>query len=607
MIRKQLLVALGALSTALAACSAEITQDGTSSDKGGSGNGVSGATNNAGNSNNNNGAGGSGQNSSSGGNTSSSSGGSSSSSGGSINGSGGMQTDPSTCIPGIPATTQIPRMQNRMYDNAVRDLLGVTGVAAEQNKKPSELLNADFDGPMVPDAWRLYQSTAAAIAKEVMAGSNKSKFISCDPAATDCLKNTITTFGRKAFRRPLTDAEVTRFMKLGETTPKGTPAEVAETTLVAFLVSPSFILMPELTTTQDTSTQAIQLSPHEVAARLSFFLWGSVPDDMLNAAADQKQLGTKEQILAQAKRMIAVREKTAPLLQAFHRKWSQMDNNNGHWWKIDHDTAKYPLYNAAAKTVYQAETDKFFEDVAFNNGSFKDLFLSNVAYVNKDNAAIYGLDASSYGTELKRVTLDAAQRPGFMTRVGFLSSYSHYDETSPILRGAFITVNLLGVDPGPPIEGALQKPVPPGNYKTNREKTDALVNQEASCQGCHVRIINPSGYVMETYDSIGKWQTTDPLGGPINGTATVMFSASNTKEIKNPVELMQNIAETPKTRTFYARDWVSFAYGRQPNSNDQCVVEQLNTKLTDSGYSILTLLSDLTQADSFRLRVRATP
>jgi hypothetical protein len=607
MIQKRLLSALAAVSAVLAACgSGVIESDAGSGGANGTAAGASSTSgSNGGNTGSNGSNGGSGTNTNAG-STSNPGGGSSSSSAGSgNNGTGGAATNAGTCIPGIPATSQIPRMLNRQYDAAVRDLLGVTTLASEGGKKPSEILNADFDGDMLPDAWKFYQQVAASIAKEVMGGANKSKFISCDPAAADCLKNTISSFGRKAFRRPLTDAEVARFQKIAQATPSGTPAEVAEAILQAFLESPSFILIPELNTTPEG--QAVQLSSYEVAARLSFFLWGSVPDDALNMAADQKQLSTKEQILAQANRMIAVREKTGPLVQDFHRHWSQMDNGSGHWWKIDHDTTKYPLYNNNAKSVYQAETDKFFEEVAFAKGTFKDLFLSNVAFVNKDNAAIYGLDPASYGTELQKVQLDAAQRPGFMTRVGFLSSYSHFADTSPILRGAFITVNLLGIDPGPPIDGALQKPVPPGNYKTNREKTDALVNQEASCQGCHVRIINPSGYALENYDSVGKWQTQDPLGGPINATATVMFSSANSKEVSTPLQLMQEIAATPMNRQFYARAWVAFAYGRQPNSNDQCIVDQLNTKLTQDGYSILTLLGDLTQADSFRLRVRANP
>ncbi|WP_437923714.1 DUF1592 domain-containing protein [Sorangium sp. So ce291] len=521
-------------------------------------------------------------------------------------GSGGIDNGPpDQCIPGIPMTTQLPRLLNRQYDNTVRDLLGVTGVGAD-NKPPSEMLVDDSDGPMDATAWQFYQDAAAEIARAVMSGPNKSKFISCDPAASGCLEQTIKTFGRKAFRRPLTEAEVARFLKLGQTTPAGTPAEVAETTLLAFLVSPSFLMLPELTTTQDPSGKGIQLSSHEVATRLSYLLWGSVPDDMLNAAADSNALQTKEQILAQAQRMIAVREKTGPLVTAFHRNWAQMDNGNAHWWKMDHDTETYPLYSDDAKNSWKAELDAFFEDVAFENGSFKDLLLSNVAFVNKDNAAIYGLDPSAYGAELTKVELDPSQRPGFLTRAGFLSSYAGFDSTSPILRGAFISVYLLGVNPGPPIPGATMMTVE-GDFTTQRAKVEALT-KPAACAGCHA-IINPPGFVMEGFDGVGQLQTTDPLGGAIDAsvtTNTIDFGDGNVKEISSPAQLMQEIAQVQKAKQLYAQAWISYAFGRAPNGKDKCVVDMLDTKLSESGYSILNLMADLTQADSFRVRVRET-
>jgi hypothetical protein len=573
MKRTRMLVAVGALSAALTGCSAEIDPAGPGTNVGASGSpaipGGAGASS-------------------------------------SMPGSPTTGGSSDACVPGVPTTSQIPRLLNRQYEAVVRDLLGVTNVGTD-NKTASQLLVADSDGPMTPDAWRIYQDVAGQIARTVMTGPNKSMFISCDAAAAGCLDQTIRTFGRKAFRRPLTDAEVTRFQKLSQTTPAGTPNEVAETTLQAFLVSPSFLLMPELTSTPNPMGQGIQLSGHEVATRLSFLLWGSVPDEMLSAAADANKLQTKDQILAQAQRMISVREKTGPLVASFHRDWVQMNNGNAHWWKADHDTKTYPLFSAAAKPSWQAELDAFFQDVAFGGGSYKELLLSNVAYVNKDNAAIYGLDPSKYGADLTKVELDATQRPGFMTRAGFLSSYAGYNSTSPILRGAFISVYMLGVNPGPPIPGATMMTVS-GDFKTQRAYVETLT-KPAACTGCH-SIINPPGFALENYDGIGKWQTVDPRGGAIDAsvtTATVNFGDGKTKEISSPVQLMQEIAQTPKAKQLYAQAWVSYAFGRDPNANDRCIVDQLNTKLSQTGYSILSLLADLTQADSFRVRVRETP
>ncbi len=523
-------------------------------------------------------------------------------------GTGGAGGDPTVCVAGVPATTQIPRLLNREYDNVVRDLLGVTTLASAQNGAPSSLLNADFEGAMNNYAWNAYLDAGAKIAAEVMGGANKSKFISCDAATAGCLTDTIKAFGRKAFRRPLTDAEVASFEQLSETDPPGTPDEVAETTLFAFLVSPSFLMRTELGTdapaAEDQAPEgAYKLTSYEVAARLSFSLWGSVPDDELNAAADAGQLSTKEQLLAQAKRMIAFREKTAPTVSAFHRQYLDMNNPSGHWFKVQHDTTKYPLYSADAMPVMQAELDAFFAEVAFNGGSFSDLFLSNVAFVNNLTAPIYGLDAADYGTELTRVELDPAQRPGFLTRAGFLSSFSRFDSTSPILRGAFITVRLVGVDPGPPAPNALQVPAPPGEYFTERQYVTALTGQDG-CDTCHNQFINPPGFTLENFDAIGGWQTTDPRGEPIDAVATVTFSQDNKKEISSPLQLMEEIGKGPLARRIYAEKWVSFATGRLPNGNDACLVNDLNTKLSEDGYTVLDLLADLTQNDSFRLRTR---
>lgn len=617
MMKKRFLVALGALSGVLAACSSDIkgTSGGSGAAQGTQGN-MPGQGSGAGTSNSNPGSGGSsnptgntggtGNGSATGGSSGTApTAGTAGTSGGSTGGTTGGAV---TCAPGVPATTQIPRILNRQYDAAIRDLLGVTTLAAQQGQKPSDILFADFDGPMVSDAWRLYQQVAQNVADEVWANpAEKANFMSCDPTATDCLTNTIKTFGRKAFRRPLTDEEVQRFQALASTMPAGTPDQVAETTLVAFLESPSFIYIPELSTTMDPSGEGIQLSSYEVAARLAFALWGSVPDDALNQAADANMLQTKDQILAQAQRMLQDKTKAGPMIADFHRvAWAQ-DNNTAtsHWWKMDHDDN--PLYQSALKPTYQAEIDDFFEDVAFNGGSFKDLLLSPVAFVTKDTAAIYGLDPTMYGTDLTRVTLDATQRPGFITRTGFLSSYSHPDDTSPILRGAFVTINLIGINPGPPIPGATMKQAPPGNYTTNRDKIIALTTQDDSCKGCHIPYINPPGFVLENYDSIGKWQTVDPLGGQIDPVADVAFTSTDTETMHNAQELMTKISTLPMAKQIYAQTWVAYATGRENNPNDQCIVDSINTKLSSDGYTVLDMIADITQADSFRMRVQATP
>ena len=573
MNEKRILVAVSALAAALGACSAEIVGDepgtgGSSSGTGaspGSGGAVAGT-----------GAGGA----------------------GATAGSGGAGGDPSVCVPGIPATSQIPRMTTAQYDAVVRDLVDVTALQASGNQPPSALLVPDFDGSLTDIAWNSYLTAAEQIAAQVMAGPNRSLFISCDPAVDACLTDTIRTFGRKAFRRPLSDEEVASFERLKNVTPQGTPEEIAEAILYAFLASPSFIMIPELS--QEPEGAAVRLSNHEVAARLSFALWGSIPDEELNLAADMGLLSTKEQILAQAQRMLQDRDKAGPVVAAFHRAYADI-RQGSHWGTVDHDPAKFPNYTAAAMEPMIAEMDAFFEEIAFNGGTFRDLMLSPLAFVNQDTAPLYGLDPAGYGPDLTPVELEPNERPGYLTRVGFLSSYSSYSVTSPILRGAYVSGRVLGIETGTPPPGATETPIPPGDYATQREAIEALTSP-ANCAGCHHTYVNPAGFVLERFDAVGSVQSVDALGGAIDGTAEVYFTETESKLITSPAELMTEIAARGGAQRRYVEQLVSFVMDRLPNSNDACVVDQLSANLTQDGYNILNLFTDLTQADSFRLR-----
>jgi hypothetical protein len=500
------------------------------------------------------------------------------------------------CTPGIPTTSQIPRIKDAAYDAVVNDLLGVTTVGGEL---PSKALAPDYDGSMTAIAWDGYLKTAERIAADVMAGPHKGQFIACDPAVGACLTDTIKSFGRKAFRRPLTPAEVTSFERFSKLTPPGTPAEIAETILFAFLASPSFIMLPELSAEKNLEGTANKLTSFEAAARLSFLLWGTVPDAELNAAADNDQLTTKEQISAQARRMLAS-DKVAPAVARFHRAYLGVETGS-HWLNNREHADKFTKFTAGTYAPLLAEMDLFFKDLVLKGGTLKDLFLSNVGFVTRDTAALYGLDPAAYGAEPVRVELDVNQRPGFLTRAGFLSTFSGYEATSPILRGAFISGRILGVNPGEPSPDALKTPIPDGVYTTRRQQIQALTGNQP-CKACHATFINPAGFVLERYDAIGSWQETDQLSGPIDGTADVLFGAAGIKTISTPLDMMKELAVLTDVQRHYAEQLVAFATGRTPNPNDACSVDQLTAKLAQESYPVLSLLADYTESESFRLR-----
>jgi uncharacterized protein DUF1592/uncharacterized protein DUF1588/uncharacterized protein DUF1595/uncharacterized protein DUF1585 len=504
----------------------------------------------------------------------------------------------STCKPGIPVSSQIPRLTKVQYANVVNELLGVMPGDDIINVLPN-----DSDGSLTDVGWNAYLTAADKIAAQVMGNAtSKAKFISCDPnatgtAGTTCLQNTIMTFGRKAFRRPVTTDEVTSFMRFNTLTPTHTGNDVAEAILAAFLTSPTFIMVPQLAETPEGS--AIKLNHFEVAAKLSLLLWNSIPDADLNAAAEGNKLGTADEVAAQAKRMLAD-SKAAGVAASFHHLYADISTPTSHWNTVfEHDVTKYPKFQPGSYNAAMQEMDAFFADVVKSGGTFKDLFTSPAGFVTKDLAGIYGVTSSA--TTPTKMALDATKRPGFLTRVGFLSTFSRYDSTSPILRGAFITGRVLNVPTGTPDPSFRNMQPPVKDYKTNREATEALTSP-ATCATCHALKVNPPGFVLERYDAVGGWQDTDPLGGPINSTANISFDGTTTQSISTPADLMAGIAASPNAQQFYAGMWVYFAAGRPSTLNDACVAEQLTTNLKNPSYTIASMMADFAKSDSFRLR-----
>ncbi|KYF66421.1 hypothetical protein BE11_46610 [Sorangium cellulosum] len=504
-------------------------------------------------------------------------------------------------------TSQIRRLTNAQYDRTVRDLLGVTALAASGNVAPSTLLATDQAGSLTDLGWSAYRSVAEMIAAQVMADpALRKNFLKCTPSGDGaaCLHDTIVEFGRRAFRRPLTQAEVARFDAIAakgpQITANGTPEEVAEALLYMFLISPSFIQRAEITEAPGDAGSFV-LSSHEVASRLSYMLWGTIPDEALNQAADQGQLSTPAQILAQAQRMLQD-PRARQMVASFHRYYLELGPNT-RWDSAQRDTTMFPAFDRSLIPIMAEETERFFDHVAFTRGEgFQEFFLSPIAFVNAATAPLYGLKPADFGSELQEVTLDPVERPGFLTRVGFLNAYSSYNRTSPILRGVFITKDVLGIDPGTPPPGALETPLPEGaDLDTNRKRVDAQT-AGAACAACHHSFINPPGFVMEAYDAVGAWQTHEaPTGAPIDTVADVRIDGEPVK-VASPADLMAKLASSRNAQRQYAQKWVSYAYERDGHPLDACTVNDLTAKITAGGYTILELVTDLTQSPSFRTR-----
>lgn len=510
------------------------------------------------------------------------------------------------CEQQVVATSQLPRLTNAQYDRTIRDLVGLTTLTASNGVAPSVLLATDQGGGLSDLGWSSYMSVAQMIAAQVMDDpALTGNYLQCDPSEPTCLHETIGAFGRRAFRRPLTDSEVARFetfLAMGpEITPSGAPEEVAEALLYAFLVSPSFIQRSEIS--EDLRGDgSFSLTPYEVAARLSYMIWGSMPDAELSLAADRGELSTAGQILAQAERMLQD-PKARDMVTAFHRQYLMM-GPGGRWDTANKDPNLFPTFSPQQVPYLAEETLRFFDHVAFSGGSFQDFFLSPVAFVNQTTAPLYDLASADFGMDLTQVNLDADERPGFLTRVGFLAGYSSYSNTSPVLRGAFVTKDIIGIHIDSPPPGADQTALPEGDFATNRERFEALTSP-TECAGCHRSYINPPGFVLEAFDSVGAPQTVDAqTGAPLNTEATVIVDADEGPvTLSTPRALMEKIATSPTAMGHYASKWVGYAYERPDHPMDECVVDGLTDRMTAGGYTVLNLITDLTQTESFRVRV----
>jgi hypothetical protein len=507
------------------------------------------------------------------------------------------------CSPGVPQTSQLTRLTRSQYDNTVRDLLGIT-VQPTSMLPPSSMLAPDTPGSVDQRAWDGYQSAAAALATQVMGDATaRARAIPCTPTGdgSACAQQFIQQFGRRAFRRPLTTDEVARFSALytnrATLTATGTFDEAAQLILRGFLLSPSFLTRAEISETAEGTS--LVLNGYEVASRLSYILWGSMPDEALFSAAAAGALATSAGVLAQAQRMMQdPRARTK--VSDFHQQYAHMGLGT-RWEDIARDPAVYPAFKPAMTPLLSQETARFFDYVVFEKGgTFRDLMTSPVGFVNATLAPLYGLDPAKYGEDLVGVDLDPATRSGIFTRLGFLTSYSLYNRPSPILRGAFLQKEVLCTTIGAPPPDAQSTPLP-ATGTTNRERVTAQTSGGV-CATCHTTLINPTGFALEGFDAIGVSQPME-AGMPTNTSATVMIGP-NAVPVTGAVDLMNKIADSPEAQQCYTQKLVQFAFDRALTAQDTCTVQSLAGKLTQPTYTVVNLMTDLTQTQSFRYRAK---
>jgi hypothetical protein len=524
----------------------------------------------------------------------------------------GMGPNALACTPGNPAaTTRFFRLTHAQYENSVRALTGLDVQAAVDF--PTDQNQAGFDRGMdlqVGDALgKAYRATAETIAAQVLSTpAAYQKVVGCDPAGGDaCARTFLAEFGRRAYRRPLTENEKTTYSALftqGATLVDGTATPFqkgVQTAVQAFLQSPHFLYRTELSTTQ--AGGLVTLSGFEIASRLSFLLQNGPPDDVLLQAAQMGQLSTAEGTATQARRLVATAA-ARDTVRDFHHQWLIMDAFAN---KLTKDRTQYPTVTPDLAPVLIAETEQFVSAVTFDLGKgWKSLMTAPFTFVNKTTAPLYGV-TGTFTDALQRVDLNPNQRAGLFTRLGFLAANAYSNRSSPIHRGAFIQRRVLCAKIPDPPANVPQLP-PLGATQTTRQQVD-MHTAPVECAGCHHTLINPVGFGFENYDAVGQYRTTEngvmiDASGKLAGTVA---AAAGNAGFTDAVSESELLASSPEARSCYATTWVRYAFGRQEDTGDSCAVAALAGNLVDDNYKVTDLLVDVTRTKPFMFRAPGGP
>jgi hypothetical protein len=505
---------------------------------------------------------------------------------------------------GLPQTSRFPRLSHTQWENTVKDLLLLPEITGKSELFIGDPISGGFDNnsealKVSATLWTDYQRAAEEVAQMVAADpAQLAKLVPAVEGDSDAKATAfITQFGRRAYRRPLTAEEVARHLEIfnfgvsnpGDLEPFTSGVRL---TIQAMLQSPFFLYRVE--SGEAPVGDKIPLSDHEIAAKLSYMLWNTMPDDELFAAADGATLTTPAGVAAQATRMLDDPRAHA-MVAAFHHQLLKVD----HYGDVYKDPDRFPNYDPAMNQHMATETLMFVEDMVFGQeGGLAELLTAPHTFVNAALAPLYGVQPPA-GDEFGRVDLDPAQRAGILTQIGFLASNAGAFENDPIHRGVFLNLQLLctGLPPPPNVVPPLP---PPMEGQTLRERIDAHTGIGTCGEGCHGYLINPLGFAFEHYGPLGEWQTMD-AGKPVDAAAEFQFLAGK-QSFNGAVELANVMADSVETHRCYVGHLLEYGYARSPQKADNDLIFGIADASLEGTYSIKQIILELTKSEAFLYR-----
>ncbi len=471
----------------------------------------------------------------------------------------GGDTDgtPEACEPS-PGQVGLHRLTALEYDASLRDLLGITST-------PSALLPKQGSGDYDNNANALAGTTPELIEKFVELSEDiaeeaftlaRSRLVLCDPASDgveNCARTVVTALAERAFRRPVSTEEIDELVTLSVTVPEFDDG--LKLAVRAIISSPSFLY--RAIAHPEPEDVVHRLTDFELATRLSYFLWGTSPDDQLLGLAREGRLQASGELRAQVARMLA--DKRAAVL---------LSNVLAHWYDLDEiaiHTASpevFPMFTPELRADMEAETRTFLRDLIESDSTPLALLNADHSFVNERLAAHYGIPGVS-GPELRMVSLAGAHRKGLLTHASVLTMNSDAERTSIVRRGVWVLERLLCTHPPPPPDDIPAEPRPPNFGGTRRELTE-LHRSDPKCAGCH-NIIDPVGFGLEDYDAIGRHRTTEN-GQPIDSSGQLPDGQTFT----GALELVSLLSSSPQAAECIADHWLSYAIGSAIGDHGKC-------------------------------------
>ena len=425
---------------------------------------------------------------------------------------------------------------------------------------------------------------------------SRRRIFTCRPASSrdeePCARKIIDTLARRAFRRPVGEADVQPLLDVFKEGRRARDFDAGiELAVEALLSSPSFLIRVEREPADAKPGTAYQLSDLELASRLSFFLWNSIPDDELVDVAARGALKDPAVLVKQVRRMLAGRRATR-FMNDFVEQWLEVRNIYAH----EPDARQFPGFDPTLGEAMAQETRLLFEHQVREDRPIQELLQANHTYLNERLARHYGID-HVYGSHFRRVTLTDERRHGLLGHGSILTVSSYANRTSVVLRGKWVLENLLGSPPPPPPPN-----VPPLKENDGKTRPTALrerMEQHRSnpvCASCHARM-DPLGFALENFDAVGQWRDNDS-GAPINSAIELRGrKIEGTRAFREA--LLDDSDEFVRT---VAEKLLTYALGRGLDYYDAPAVRQLVRELAREEYRWSALVLGIVRSTPFQMR-----